>query len=444
MKLPALLSAGSFLANAVLVAVLALKPTLAPPAFRDFFARHFHTERATPAPVVPRPASPPRHKLWATLDTGGDYPALIARLRAAGFPPALIREIISREIGARYETRMQALTEPDPNTPFWKLRSGFFGMGDKRLEEYEQLWRERTKVLRDLFNDDFFATDDVTVEQRRKLGNLPRQKIDQLQRIEDDYAEMMSAIRSAMGGVTLPGDLEKLALLARERRADLAAVLTPEELADYELRSSPITNYLRSRLTTFDATEAEFRAIFAAHQALSDKFPGGAQTAMMDDSQQRNTAQKEFNDQLRAGLGDARYADFLRETNNEFKQLNRFVQRESLAPDTATQAFGFRDTVERESNRIYDDATLNAGQKRTALQTLAQNTRTQLNALLGPVAGPAYVKIADQWLGNVENGAAVRFNNSAPMVILFEGGSVIFSSSGGMTYRRIQEPKPGP
>src|SRR5258707_692709 len=100
-------------------------------------------------------------------------------------------------------------------------------------------------TFRDLLNDPFFATDDVSATQRRQFGNLSRQKVDSVQRIEDDYSEMTSAIRAAMAGITLPEDRDKLALLAREKHADLAAVLTPGELADYELRSSPITSLLR-------------------------------------------------------------------------------------------------------------------------------------------------------------------------------------------------------
>ena len=55
MKLPALLLPGSLVANLALFGALAWRPTLAPLAFRDFFARNFHAPAEVAA--VPRPAT---------------------------------------------------------------------------------------------------------------------------------------------------------------------------------------------------------------------------------------------------------------------------------------------------------------------------------------------------------------------------------------------------
>ena len=222
MKLPALLLTGSLAVNLALFCALAWRPALAPPAFRDFFTRNFHAavEPANVTPVNLRPPPPAeKPKLW-TAFTSDDLATLVARLRAAGFPPEIIREIVQAQVNARYDARIRALQDPDPNTPFWKLPSSMvaFGATSKTREEINQLQRERSKLVRDLLRDDFFATSDVNAAQRRQFGNLPRNKLDAAQRIEDDYAEMTSAIRAAMKGVTLPEDREKLALLEREKR----------------------------------------------------------------------------------------------------------------------------------------------------------------------------------------------------------------------------------
>ena len=441
MKLAPLAIAGSLAANLVLLAALALRPALAPPAFRDFFARHFHfgdtLDAAAPAASVPRtPVA--RTKLWAALESGDNLATLIARLRAAGFPASTIREMVRTQINARYDARMRAITDPDPNTPFWKLKSTFYGPADKRLEEYTALQRERSKLLRDLLGDPFFASDDVSTEQHRQFGNLSKTQIDQVQRIEDDYADMNAQVRAAMNGVTLPEDREKLALLAREKHADLAAILTPEELADYELRSSPLTNLLRNRLGGFDPTEAEYRGIFQAQQAFSDKL-GGSAAVMSGDYETRRAAQQQLNDQLKAALGDARYADYVRETSNEFQQLSRLAQRDNVPAATAIQAYNLRDNVAAQSTRIADDGALDADQKRAELRTLAQNTRDQILATLGPTVGPAYVKVADQWLKMVENGNAVTFStNNATMTI--SNGNAIVMFGGGPSYRNVARP----
>jgi len=440
MKVSPLLLAGSLAANAALCAALAWQPTLAPPALRPFLFRHFSfgdAGPATPAPVARR--APPEHsKLWTAL-ANDDLATLIARLRAAGFPPAVIREIIRANVSARYSARLRALTDPDPDTPFWRLPSQFAtaGASTKRNEEINQLQRERAKLLRDLLAGDLFATGDVTAAQRRQFGDLPRPKIDQLQRVEDDYAEMNAAVRSAMNGIMLPEDRDKLALLNREKQADLAAILTPEELADYTMRSSPITAILRTRLGAFDPTEDEYRAIFRVQQSLNDQFPSGS---LVTDFESRQAAQKQLEAQLQSTLGDARYADYSRATNREFQQLSRLAERANLPAETAVQAFGARDSVAQESNRIFNDAALSYDDKKAALQSLAQNTRAQLLATLGPTAGAAYVKIADSWLTNVERGNAVTFAANNGMSWINSNGATVSLGGSYPSFRRLPNP----
>ena len=220
MKLSAAALAVSLAGNAVLVSALALQPSLVPPRVRKVFSFGAHTREMQADRVASkgRIASAPR-KLWPLLATE-DVTTLLARLRAAGFPPTVIRDMIRAEVNARYDARIGAVVDPDPDTPFWKLPPSF-SFGSKRAEEYSQLQRERAKLLRDLFDDPFFTTVEVSSAQRRQFGNLPRQKIDLVQRVEDDYAEMLSAVRAATKGIMLPEDRDKLAFLAREKRADL-------------------------------------------------------------------------------------------------------------------------------------------------------------------------------------------------------------------------------
>jgi hypothetical protein len=438
MKPAPLVFAGSLAANAALFSVLAWQPALAPPFARDFFARNFHfAEPPTAVAPVVRAPPPEKIKLWSALATE-DLATLVARLRAAGFPPEVIRAIVQAQLSARFDARIRALRDPDPNTPFWKLPSSF-GMGgsaSKRYEEIAQLQRERAKLTRELLGDDFFATNDITVEQRRQFGNLTRAKIDAVQRIEDDYADMNSAIRAAMKGITLPEDRDKFALLTSEKHADLAAVLSPEELADYEVRSSPITQMLRNQLADFNPSEAEYRAIFAMQQAFGEKFPfnGG----FSGDYTQRQAAITQLNDQLKATLGDARYADYARETSWDYQQLKSLAERNSLPADATVRAYALRDTVAQQSNAIFDDTTLTNDQKRAALQSLAQGTRAQLLAALGPTVGATYVKMADnQWLNNLERGAAVKFTGTSMTI---SNGNAVIAFGGGPDFRNLPPP----
>lgn len=454
MKSPALLLAGSLVANAVLVGLFAFQPAFAPPAIRGFFAPRSDSGRApstaaspksagsAPAKALTTKAAAAEAEVWDSLHPE-DLKGLVARLRAAGFPTSVIRSVISSLVDARFASRYKELARDDGNTPYWKTSNSIFGINDdKRMELYRQISNDRSKLYRELLNDGLLNDNsgEVTAAQRRQFGDIPRSKIDLIQRINDDYAELTSQVRAAMQGITLPEDQEKLALLDREKHADLAAILTPEELADYEMRSSPLTSMMRNRLGTFDPTEPEFRALYQAQKMVSDAFAaaGGYQGF---DYEARRTLQQQFGDQLKASLGPDRYAEYDRTQNRDYQQLTRLAERENIPPSTALQAFNLRDVVATESTRIFDDSSLTSDQKITALATLAQNTRAQLLATLGPTVGPAYIKVADSWLSNVERGSAVTFSGGFSGTMT-SNNVTTFMGGGSPSYRRVPPPRP--
>lgn len=439
MKLSHLVLGLSIAGNVALIVAFATKPSLAPPTVRDCFAPDAtnSAEATASASASPSSGAKPnasataaaqRAKIWSSLYSG-DLAGLAAKLRAAGFPPHLVRAVVSAQIEAQFESRMQALTQPVLDTPFWKP-DPWSGMGSAFFDQYNQVYRERSRLLREVLGDLGAAEvgEDPDQGLRRRFGDLSRSKLELVQRITDDYTEMTNQVRAAMQGVSLPEDREKLALLEREKRADLAALLSPEELQEYELRTSTITSRLRSALTIMDASEAEFRAIFAAHDAFKDQLypvsPSGG--ISIPNFNERRQAQSEANARIKAALGEERLGEFLRASEFEYQQLHRLAERENLAPDAARRAFALRETAAAESNRIYNDRQLDVPAKRTALNTLAQNTQLQLETTLGPNVAKQYLTQA-RWLSAIRDGAAVTVN-----------------PQGGFSTRRIAPPASQP
>ncbi|HUR60483.1 MAG TPA: hypothetical protein VM029_22360 [Opitutaceae bacterium] len=428
MKLPSIpvaILVASVAANVAAVTAFVIRPALAPAALRSFFDREPDNagktaSRATSSNTSAsrRPAVPQSPALWSALATD-DLPTLIARLRQAGFPASVIRAIVSAQIQKRFAERMNALVRTVESTPYWQPAPMSSFNNPKFFEERQQIYRDRARMLRELLGPDSFAyAADPTAAQRRQYGELPKFKIDQVERINEDYAEMTSQVRAATQGIMLPEDREKLALLESEKRKDLAAILTPAELADYEMRTSPITMRMRGALTLMDATEAEFRALYQAAQPFAAiLYPTDRMSYMGSDiMQQRREAQTRVEAQIRTALGEARANEYFRASNSEYQQLVQIAQRENLPVSAATQAYDLRMSTTQESSRIGNDTSLSNEQKRSALQTLAQNTRMQMTAALGPQAGPAYAQSA-QWLRMIENGSIVTVDNAGSMSI---------------------------
>jgi hypothetical protein len=426
MKLPVLLLAASLAAslagNAALVAAFFARPARAPAPFREFLisdadraARAAEDSRAVIAQVAARTriaaarAAAERTQVWAALATD-DLKTLVARLRAAGFPPVIIRGVVNAQLERWFRGRLKEVAGDVTEAPFWKPDPGPFG-NTTLYDVRNQLIRERTKLLRELLGDEFFsgASPNVTSMQRMEFGALSQGKIELIQRIKDDYAEMSAQVTAAAQGMILPQDREKIALLEREKRADLAALLTPAELEDYLMRTSPIINRLRQPLSFMDATEAEFRALYQIHQQFADLLypPAGIGGDFGADlRQQRSEAQAKIAAQTRAALGEERYAEFVRTSSNEFMQLTMVAARENLPAGSAVRAYNAREEAAKESWRIMEDRALDNDQKRAALTALAQTATTQLIAALGPNAGNTYAKSAS-WLRTISSGGAI-------------------------------------
>jgi hypothetical protein len=412
MKLSVVLLAGSAAINVALLATLLARPALVPAPVRALFPGAKPSEPVVPSSAARRAPSPaPTAPLWTALETS-DLPTLISRLRAAGFPPAVISAVLGARIEAQFSARMRALASTLESVPFWRPSPTSYINNTRFNEERTQIYRERTRLLRQLLGDDFLAAagGDATAAQIRQYGNLPKSKITLIERINDDYAEMASQVRSAANGIYLPEDREKLALLEREKRADLAGILSPQELEDYEMRSSLITMRLRSAMTWMDASEDEFRAVFRVHQQLSDPLeytPGAMRTAMS--YQDRQDRDKKMADAIVAAIGEKRAAEFERSQSYDFQQLARLVQRENGDLKAAVAAFDLRTTTAAESMRIRGDSSLSADQKMAAMQTLAKTTKDQLTQTLGAAAATTYFGSAN-WLQAIESGRAVAFS----------------------------------
>lgn len=426
MKFPIVLLACSLATNAALVTGVVLRPNLVAPQFRPYFEsatvheRRIAVERkqaeaseAHTRQISASQAAAAQAQLWSRL-AAGDVRGLTQRLREAGFPDEVIRSVVRAEVSRQFMGRIRELSASASATPYWEPNSsGPYGF--EVAQKRSQLYREQTQAIREALKDLDPEVDDIGGWQQAQYGNLSRAKIEMLKRIADDYSDMASEVRNATRGIMLPEDREKLALLDREKKADLAAILTPQELDDYEMRSSPITNRLRSAMSLMDASEQEFQTIFRIQQKYdADLNPArqGVTIYTSDMTQKRDEAQKQVQADLVNALGATRAAEYERDSNYEFQGLARLAQTGKITMDAAVQAYDLRSSVTADSTKIAADASLTGEQKLAALQKLVQDTKAQLTSTLGADAADAYIKSA-YWLTAMERGSAVTLRGSS-------------------------------
>jgi hypothetical protein len=141
----------------------------------------------------------------------------------------------------------------------------------------------------------------------------------------------------------------------KESETALAAVLTPEELLDYNLRFSMTANMMRMQLAGFEPTEQEFLELFKKRKAYDDEFGMPGMTALgKSEKEKADAAKKELDAQDKASLGDTRYADYERSQDYSFQSIYRVADKNGLTKDDAVKVYDMKNSP-RQAKKVRVD-----------------------------------------------------------------------------------------
>ena len=239
------------------------------------------------------------------------------------------------------------------------------------------------------------------------LATPPRptaeERAGRVEKIKRDYDDIRNkaAADYAAAGPSFPGGLNaflrQLALLEREKRRDLAAVLDPRELEDLELKDTTAGQLVRRLLGETTATEEQRRAVFRLQLAFDDRFALTFDTspaALLPRETERQALQRK----IRGVLGDALFAAWLRGDGPEFGQFATFVAQQGLPPDAAFALWLARNDFTLRRLELSARTDLSNEQLRAAHAALARQTEGRVLAILGPGATQAGFREVLDWL----------------------------------------------
>lgn len=355
---------------------------------------------------------------------GKDPEALRNLLRSAGIADEMLRGLVQMCIWKKYETRFKALdpqpTKAEASRVWWKdeharQNEGKHPTADQR-EAMRQLQREVETETKRLLGED----PDQNHWQAQQLSFLAPEKREAIQKVRQDYDELMNEVQEESQGFQLAADEEKLRYLQAEQQRDIEALMTPAERLAYELRESPTAQQLRWTMTQLDATEQEYRAIFPLQKTFDEKYNLGNSSPSTSqpehDSkywQERQEAEAHLQAQIKEMVGAERYAAYIRQQDNDWQQLEAATQRLGLPADTPTHLYALRDTTAAAAQQIASNTQFSSEQKQRALAELAQSTRNQVRTRLGAAGAEAYFKNGGMsWLQEIAEGNVVVFNTN--------------------------------
>ncbi len=264
-------------------------------------------------PAASRPATP-----WAAIEST-DPLRLIANLRALGCPEQTIRDIVALRICRAF--REQLL----------ELEAASMRSWDFRRNRSEREWREKYRQQRELRNEMIYALESVFGESwpalsasllgwsqrwRDPAETFSVEKRRALRALDLRYEELKHKLeRKGSSGRLDAGDAARLRELEQQKQAELAVLLSPQELQDYLYHKSPASDYVRKNLPEAKS-ESEFRKVVDVAQELQMAESAAVLAQRMgtdpgDPAVTKAEAERKaaFDQRLKEALGEARIAE---------------------------------------------------------------------------------------------------------------------------------------
>ena len=395
MKIATVLLTGSALLNAAFIGVIAAGlATKATPS-----ARSDLPQATTPTPSNPS-AGP---TAWSTLEDA-DLAKERDRLRAEGFPPQLLRAILSAQISERDAARRKALEPADVDHAFWRRQRP----DPQAMAALRDLNRAERKELEDLVGPD---PEHVAGERFiRQIPGLTPDKAEELQAITDRYNRQRQDLFSR--GPLDTGAQQSLQDIDRQMHAEFAAVLTPEQLEEYDLRASRTAQQLQYSLAVFDPSEAEYRALYKLQSAFDQQFQPTFGAVDPTQMRARTDAYKQLQSDIAAALGPQRYAEYQRDTDYSYRTTTQLVARLQMPPETADNLYAIQKDYQQKVQDVYRTAREagSPGSTWQQLSALQQEATAKVATALGgnATAVEAYKTYGGQWLSRMVPSSQVR------------------------------------
>jgi hypothetical protein len=340
---------------------------------------------ATPAPitVVTNIVSATNDFRWAQLESE-DYRDYIARLRSIGCPEQTIRDLVIADVDKMFAPRMQASGVGPREMKYWQPveQELWDGTAEQAAQRQQRaVDYEKREVIRQLLGVDLIG-ERLRVQGQvdyhgQRLGFLPEDKRAQVRSVLDQFAdkerELMEEQIDNGDGFLATGDLARI---RQQKEAALAPLLTPEEREQYDLWFSDSATRVRDSVFGMDATEEEFLKLYKLQKNFDAK----------SGSAENQESLIQFYQQAREVLGEARYGEWMRAQDPEYREIARVTSRFQLPTTVAAELYSYKQPIEEERAKVEADPNLTPNQKEAAYRAIAEETKKIYQQALGEKA----------------------------------------------------------
>lgn len=342
---------------------------------------------------------------WRML-ASTNYDEFVARLRAVGCPERTLRDLLLAALEKDYVLRRRAL---EHQGPFWLAGRD---REQAQARQREQLWAlrlELTDLARRLLGVEFhpgvnpeLADGDELALARLIMGPMSEEAFQGVLGLLRKYTALKEYLEEDCDGVRLQEDRAAFRQLYQRFLQELGTWLSPTQLEEFMARAGVAEDFLNE--PDFDGVEitaAEGRQFFLLKAQSLDSLANVLDLDDLHTEAEQEARQAQFQAAVRRLLGEARYADWLRAQEHEFREVFRVTREHHLPKDVAVQVHDIRQLVQKETDRIRNDATLPAETRQRQLAAVSAATRAEVAGLLGARAYEEYLGRGGAWLTNL-------------------------------------------
>jgi hypothetical protein len=394
MRIETIVLSISLLANAALAALIAVPAKDPPPSSRATVATAM-ADAAMEAPPPPSEtaadtSSPPLAPAASVHSKDAwvrDVRELVAELRRRGVDEGTVQRLGVAHAERLYRMAARALLQSaEESEDYWRVSEatrfrGSAGIEPPKLREFQRLRRERIEMLGELFGDyEAVATEFNSANhfawgwEQDQYAYAPPDK-----RIE--LTEFFERQGAGADQTPLQRYLSQQMYTPKQEIANeekVKEILGPALFDEYVRQSSPTSMRLKYELAAFDPTRAEFDALLEVERAHLDT----AEAPIDPRQHERDVAARR--DAIREVLGESRYADYERATDEAYRHLESLARELGLGPPAARAAFAH---VERARKQVLavtgDGATIGEPKVQTALIEIRRETQKRVAQEMG-------------------------------------------------------------
>ncbi len=315
---------------------------------------------------------------WRDLESA-DYPTYIENLRFFGCPEQTIRDIVIADVNANF-ARRRAVELVTPEQQWWRTEPDT-NVLQVALEKSRALDDERRALLTKLLGTNWESGDLINLPRPSRpavlldgpvLGALSLDVKQAVQSASVRADERLQAYLDAQRAAGKTADPVELARLRQQSRDDLARILSPGELEEYQLRYSQTANDLREqfgKLQFFKPSADEFRAVFRATEAIEQRL------ALMPDNndpasiQARRSLEVEKENSIKLALGPRRYDEYRMLQDPMYRSAVATAQ-EAGTPDAARLIYQINVAAASTQDSITNNPDLDPDQQAIELKQL--------------------------------------------------------------------------